>query len=715
MRPVLKFLLCNLIAFGFVSGVYGLTIPASEDTVGYLNKLTPGANAAPNLMVDATHTAFLYFNLNEVPQDAVLRWAKLRLFLPSVRVKGAGLGVHVVTGAWDEALASNQPVVATGTVATIGPEKLGTRRFVTVDVTSTVQSWIRDPATNEGFAIKPISGGSAASSLYLTSKDGASLGLPAELDLDFKPAVEAITLEQLPASVRDLINRVNITPYATVGPIVNTGTIASAQLRPNTATLTLLSGTSTFWQGPISGTAVRVETGTFLSGLVRATDTLSTNVIGPGAISIGTLSALTNPLSNLTLVNPTFSVQSNLLNSNSITLLGVSGQGPVICWGYPNDSLLTVGTVSALSVNGLNYGVNGLNGGILTLNATSGLVTAGFPSVGQPVVIGAELTVSAHGTAPLSYQWLRNGVAVSSGTAATLSVAGLTSGTYSVRVSNSVGVYTSVAVQFVPVSFALAPIPGGTYTIGDAVRSVTLSPYSMAVIDTTKAHWDTVRAWALTHGYPDLAAGAGKASNHPVQEVTWHDVVKWANAASEKDGLTPCYSVSEVVYRTGQEDAVDCDWSANGYRLPTEAEWEVAARGGLTGKQFPWGDSISQSQANYYALDFISYDLSGSVNGFNPTYATEGAPYTSPVGVFAANGYGLYDMAGNVFQWCWDWYGTPDSGGSDPRGSATGSIRVLRGGNWSNGAYEARCATRYGSTPTAASSISGFRLARGRP
>ena len=146
-------------------------------------------------MVDATHTAFLYFNLDEVPQDAVLRWAKLRLFLPSVRVKGAGLGVHVVTSQWDEAAASNQPKVAAGTVAGIGPEKLGTRRFVTVDVTSTVQSWISGGTVNEGFAIKSISGGTAVSSLYLTSKDGASLGLPAELDLDFTSPVGPMGLQ----------------------------------------------------------------------------------------------------------------------------------------------------------------------------------------------------------------------------------------------------------------------------------------------------------------------------------------------------------------------------------------------------------------------------------------------------------------------------------------------------------------------------------------
>ena len=102
-----------------------------------------------------------------------------------------------------------------------------------------------------------------------------------------------------------------------------------------------------------------------------------------------------------------------------------------------------------------------------------------------------------------------------------------------------------------------------------------------------------------------------------------------------------------------------CNWNATGYRLPSEAEWEKSARGGVSGKRFPWGDTINHSNANYYANSNISYDTNAymAIPFFHPTYAVGSFPHSSPVGSFAPNGYGLYDMAGNMREWCWDWRG----------------------------------------------------------
>jgi formylglycine-generating enzyme required for sulfatase activity len=273
----------------------------------------------------------------------------------------------------------------------------------------------------------------------------------------------------------------------------------------------------------------------------------------------------------------------------------------------------------------------------------------------------------------------------------------------------------------------MALIPAGSFTMGNCMdpgegdtdelplHTVYVSAFYMDKYDVTRALWDNVYHWATNHGYSIeyldyyAYAGSGKAANLPVVNVWWSPAVKWCNARSEMEGRTPAYYTSAAqttVYRIGDVDVDNgsVNWNT-GYRLPTEAEWEKAARGGVSGNRFPWGNTISWNQANYYAYPLSAGGYAYDVNptpGYDPTFNDGVWPLTSPVGYFAANGYGLYDMAGNVFQWCWDWYGAYSSGSqSDPRGPASPAsgpayARVMRGGGWGwGGPSDYLCRTAY--------------------
>ncbi|HNQ90837.1 MAG TPA: SUMF1/EgtB/PvdO family nonheme iron enzyme [Verrucomicrobiota bacterium] len=300
------------------------------------------------------------------------------------------------------------------------------------------------------------------------------------------------------------------------------------------------------------------------------------------------------------------------------------------------------------------------------------------------------------------------------------------------------------AAEYEPPPPGMALIPAGSFRMGDTfgegyalelpVHAVTVSAFYMDQTEVTKALWDEVYLWATSRppelrytfdnpGCWNQGVDYSKGADHPVHLINWYDCVKWCNARSEKEGRVPAYYMSSAmttVFRAGQIGVQNhwVRWNA-GYRLPTEAEWEKAARGGLSNKRFPWGDRISHSQANYYShwegeRPFYSYDVSPT-SGYHPTYVTGSEPYTSPAGDFEPNDYGLCDMAGNVWEWCWDCYSSDYYGYSpshDPRGPVSEWGRVMRGGSFyfiAGRAPDCRVANRHYFAPNYKGYSRGFR------
>jgi formylglycine-generating enzyme required for sulfatase activity len=158
-----------------------------------------------------------------------------------------------------------------------------------------------------------------------------------------------------------------------------------------------------------------------------------------------------------------------------------------------------------------------------------------------------------------------------------------------------------------------------------------------------------------------------KGDTLPVENVSWEDAVDYCNKKSAKEKLTPCYS--------GSGDAIKCNFAANGYRLPTEAEWEYAAKGGAASRGYKYigGDDP----------DLLAW------------YKDNSDTMTHPVGTKKPNELGFYDMGGNVIEWCWDWYADyPAAPQVDPHGPATGEYKVFRGGTWLLEATNVRASRR---------------------
>ena len=264
-------------------------------------------------------------------------------------------------------------------------------------------------------------------------------------------------------------------------------------------------------------------------------------------------------------------------------------------------------------------------------------------------------------------------------------------------------------------SIQMVQVAGGMFQMGSStglsdqkpVHSVTVGTYYIDNTEITYEKWAEVRNWGLSNGYSDLPEGRNGynpvGTSNPVTEVNWYEVVKWCNARSEKDGLTPMYYESNTlafVYRTGQlyvfADAVK--WTANGYRLPTEAEWEFAARGGTKTRGYTYSGSNT--------IEDVAWSTSNSLLK------------THPVATKGANELGIYDMSGNVWEMTNDWYEDYYYSGSprnNPTGPGSGVDRVVRGGCRTGGALNQRTSRRvyiYDRTGSDRGGNVGFRLLR---
>ncbi|MBN2769204.1 MAG: SUMF1/EgtB/PvdO family nonheme iron enzyme [Spirochaetes bacterium] len=285
----------------------------------------------------------------------------------------------------------------------------------------------------------------------------------------------------------------------------------------------------------------------------------------------------------------------------------------------------------------------------------------------------------------------------------------ITAGTYfwKVLATNPAGTSAYTNAWSVTITSSFVYVQGGTFEMGDhfsegyidelPLHSVTVSDFYMGATEVTQAEWSAympAEDWSLY----------GTGDTYPAYYISFYEIIKYCNLRSIAEGLTPCYTINSStdpadwgtvpISSNATWNASVCNWAANGYRLPSEAEWEYASRGGI------------------HNADNYRYSGSNTDDDVAWYYANSGST-SHPVGLKVANQIGLYDMSGNLWEWCNDWYGSYTSDAQiNPYGPTTGTYRVKRGGSWDQNATSCRVADRNAGFPSDSDYYIGFRLAK---
>lgn len=260
----------------------------------------------------------------------------------------------------------------------------------------------------------------------------------------------------------------------------------------------------------------------------------------------------------------------------------------------------------------------------------------------------------------------------------------------------------------------MIPVQGGAFLIGSPTgegdtseirHEVRVTGFLLGRYEVTQAEW-----LEIMDGLPSTFTGDPRL---PVDSPSWFDCVEYCNLRSLREGISPCYALRgrgrdprswPEGWKQGSRSAVECDWSADGYRLPTDAEWEYACRAGTTTRT-PFGDDLSSTQANF--------------NGVYPLGKAPKGPFlgrTTPVGSYPPNPWGFYDMLGNLREWCWDRFAAFSTRPAvDPRGPGSGEDTDIRNSSWMGNGDQSRSACRAGHDPAYRCMYFGFRLARAMP